>query len=44
LKPDSPGVTALPRAGWKLTYRDARWVVIESPDGRTGARSERRRP
>jgi hypothetical protein len=31
LRPDSTGLIALPRAGWRVTYRDAQWVVIESP-------------
>jgi hypothetical protein len=31
VSPESPAVAALPKTGWKVTYRDAQWVVIESP-------------
>ena len=29
LRPDSTAVTALQRAGWKVTYHDAQWAVVE---------------
>jgi len=31
LRPEAAAVTALARAGWSITYRDALWVVVESP-------------
>jgi hypothetical protein len=44
LRPDSAGSTALSRAGWTQAYRDAQWVVIESPrDGMSGRQGMTRR-
>jgi len=31
LRPDAAAVTALASTGWRVTYRDALWVVVEKP-------------
>ncbi len=31
LRPDAAAFSRLVRAGWQVTFRDAQWVVLESP-------------